>query len=51
MKKVLKFKNTMIMKEEYRNRIGGRKAYTIGVCTGCKKISLISVTLSFNFWR
>jgi len=41
----------MVVKEGHEDKTGGRKAYGIEVFIGCKKISLITVTISYNFWR
>jgi len=48
-----KFMNSAlrVRKEEHSDRIGGRKAYTVEICTGFLNPSMITFTITFHHWK
>ncbi|MBU7028635.1 MAG: hypothetical protein HXS48_16995 [Theionarchaea archaeon] len=48
-----KFMNSSLrlVREKHTDEIGGRKAFTIEICTGFLNPSMITVKISFHHWK
>jgi len=50
---IKKFRNSSLrlVREEHTDRIGGRKAFSIEICTGFLNPSMVTVIISFHHWK
>ncbi len=50
---IKKFMNSSLRlrREEHTDRIGGRKAFSVEICTGFLNPSMITVKFSFHHWK
>ena len=51
MMRKLRNSSLRFMKEEYTDEIGGRKAFTIEICTGLLNPSMVTLKISFHHWK
>jgi len=40
-----------LVKKEHTDKIGGRKAFSIEICTGFLNPSMVTVKISFHHWK